>query len=72
MKYLKILLISLSVFFTGTSLSGCSNNAHVSGSVSYGMSTGGYPMYYGSGYRRSSTMVVVRPRPRAQPRPRRR
>ncbi|KGJ90969.1 hypothetical protein [Colwellia psychrerythraea] len=61
MKLIKITFIALSVFLAGITLSGC-ENTHVSGSMSYGMGMGGgYPMYYGAGYPRHTSVVVVRP-----------
>jgi len=61
MKHFKALLFSFTLATVISLLSGC-ENTHVSGSVSYGMSTGyGYPMYYGGGYPRHSNVVVVKP-----------
>jgi len=61
MKFIKTTLLLTTMFITFMALSAC-ENTQVSGSMSYGMSMGGgYPMYYGSGYPRRSTVVVVKP-----------
>jgi len=73
MKQLKVLLVTAIVIMTSLLITSC-ENTQVSGSVSYGMGYGGgYPMYYGNGYRHSSVVVVRPPRNnRPRPSPRRR
>lgn len=70
MKAIKTTLISLFVILMSMMLSGC-ENTQVSGSMSYGMSTGyGYPMYYGSGHRHHhSDVIVVKPPRKDRARP---
>ncbi len=71
MKYLKLLLISSTVLFSGLSLTGCENTS-VSGSVSYGMGVGyGYPMYYGPRGRNHTDIIIVNPPKIERPRPNR-
>ena len=61
MKKLKTLLLTATVVVSTFFITSC-ENTQVSGSMSYGMGYGaGYPMYYGNGYHRHSSIVVVKP-----------
>jgi len=67
MKFIKVILTTSALLFTGLTLSGCENTS-VSGSVSYGMGYG-YPMYYGHGGHRHTDIIVVKPPRKERPRP---
>jgi hypothetical protein len=72
MKNVKRIVLAALIIASGTLLSAC-ENTHVSGSVSYGVGYGygygGYPMYYGSGYRNHTNIIVNRPPAHTRPRP---